>query len=274
MRLGPFFQRSGDRSAPGADGFFSCVFHVKRRMRRPASRRGRSARWRRLTLFRDCILGGYGRSNEAPPGDGDRGVARRAPGCSLGAGRAARIPSRADHRSTCGRHRAASLVPGTAGTRSDEGRVGRRVSRETASASEPTGRARAGRTGLGFAGPRVCRSIADRARHRPGGVRAPGRPGERCRVIDGGANESASFGPGMLSRAAQLGQLAGLLATGAPDSALPARPLAGSTLPGSAVFGSALLGSALLGSATLTQVLPGSAGRGSMRLDRSQALIG
>ncbi len=131
-----------------------------------------------------------------------------------------------------------------------------------------------GLPGLGFAGPRVCRSIADRARHRPGGVRPPGRPGERCRVIDGGANESASFGPGMLSRAAQLGPLAGLLATGAPGSALPARPLAGSTLPGSAVFGSALLGSALLGSATLTQVLPGSAGRGSMRLDRSQALIG
>lgn len=213
MRLGPFFQRSGDRSAPGADGFFSCVFHVKRRMRRPASRRGRSARRRRLACSVTASSAGAAdrtRRLRATATEESRGEPSS---CSLGAGRAARIPSRADHRSAYGRHRASSLVPGTAGTRSDEGRVRRRVSRETAGASEPTGRARAGRTGLGFAGPRVCRSIADRARHRPGGVRPPGRPGERCRVIDGGANESAASGPGMLSRAAQPGPLAGLLTT-------------------------------------------------------------
>ena len=182
-------------------------------MRRPASRRGRSARWRRLACSVTASSAGAAdrtRRLRATATEESRG---EPPGCSLGAGRAARIPSRADHRSAYGRHRAALLVPGTAGTRSDEGRVGRRVSRETASASEPTGRARAGHTGLGFAGPRVCRSTVDWARHRPGVVRPPGRPGERCRVIDGGANEQASSGLGMLSRAAQPGSLAGLLAT-------------------------------------------------------------
>ncbi|ADU11696.1 hypothetical protein ML5_6253 [Micromonospora sp. L5] len=192
-------------------------------------------------------------------------------GCSLGAGRAARIPSRADHRSTYDRHRASSLAPGTAGTRSDERRVRRRVSRETAAASEPTGRARAGARasglpGLGFAARSLIglATALESCDHPAAPESEPGhrRRRERANIIRPRDAES-----GRTARLAGRAPRDRRSRLGAPDSTLPARPLAGSTLPGSAVFGSALLGSA-----TLAQVLPGSAGRGSMRLDRSQAL--
>ncbi len=130
----------------------------------------------------------------------------------------------------------------------------------------------------------VCRSIADRARHRPGGVRPPGRPGERCRVVD--AAPTSQHHPAQECRAGPCsparwpGSSRQALPVrrsrlGAPDSALPTRR---SRLgaPGSAArrFDTPRFGSVRFGTARLTDPRSGAPRLGGARLNAPEQLTG